>query len=476
MSQYGKLAKNTLWFAMGEFGSKLIIFFMVPLYTSVLTRKDFGEVDIFNTTLSLLIPIISLILPEAVLRFLLDRDEDKSEILTNALITMLVMYILFVLISDKLLNIKYTPNAKLIFNLVLLFTIIVQLFASFTKGIGKIMIYSLGGILQTILTVCLNIFFLLILKIGINGIFYSTLVSQMVSALYYIYFSRGHEYIRISKINLNKTKDMLKFSIPLIPNVLNWWIMNVSDRYILLYFLGYEATGLYAVSCKIPTIISVLNSIFYQSWQLAAIDNYNSKDRDAFYTNVFKINMALMFIVTSGILMILKIFMKFYVSNNFYVAYKYVPFLLVGAIFSSFSSFFGVGYLATKNTSKAFTTSIMGSLVNVIINVLFIPYIGIQAAAISTLLAYLTMWVVRVYQTRTYYTINIDFKKLIFSMCIVLYQSYLIIYYEGVMLALQIILFLFTISIFYKEIMVITTKVKKYILYKLYKLSDRKRS
>ena len=468
MSQYNKLAKNTLWFAIGEFGSKLITFFMVPLYTSVLTRKDFGQVDIFNTTLSLLIPFISLILPEAVLRFSLDKDEDKSEVLTNALIIILIMYILYIIVFNKLLNLEFLSSTQLIFNLILLFTVIKQLFSFFSKSIDKIIVYSLGGILQTILTVSLNIYFLLIIKMGINGIFYSILISEILIALYYFYFSKGYDYIKIRKINLNKTKDMLKFSIPLIPNVLNWWIMNVSDRYILLYFLGYESTGLYAVSCKIPTIIAIVNTIFYQSWQLAAIENYNSKERDSFYTNIFKINMALMFIICSGVLMILKIFMRFYVSNNFYIAYKYIPLLLIGTIFSSFSSFFGVGYIATKNTHKAFTTSIMGSLVNIIINVLLISYIGIQAAAASTLLAYLTLWVVRIYQTRIYYTITIDYKKLVLSIFVVLYQSYLIIYYEDINIVMQIFLFIFAIAIYYKEMAILICKIKNHLVDKLY--------
>lgn len=463
MNQYKKVAKNTIFFALGTFGSKLINFFMVPLYTSVLVREDFGQMDVFYSTISLLIPFVSLILPEAVLRFSLDQKEDKKEILTNAFLGMIFFYIIFLIFSINFLKINLFLKYKFLFNSILFVSVFNQLFAWFTKSINKIFLFSLGGILSTFLTVILNIYFLIFLKIGVIGIFYSGLISGIISLIYYFIVSESYKFIVVKSFNLPKFKEMLFFSIPLIPNVMNWWIMNVSDRYLLAYYIGYEATGLYSVSYKLPTILTVINLIFYQAWQISAIENAKAENRDRFYGNLFKINMSLMLLATSGILMILKPFMHIYVAEDYFIAYKYVPFLLVGTVFSAFSSFFGVGYLTSKKTMQAFTTSVAGSIVNIVVNILFIPKIGIQAAAISTLLAFLVMWLIRVYQTRRFCKINIDLKRLIPALLVVFIQSYLVISIEKYNLILQLLLFISLLLIFIKEEKIIINKRIEFI-------------
>ena len=463
MDQYKKVAKNIVFFALGTFGSKLISFFLVPLYTSVLVKEAFGKMDVFYSTINLLVPFVSLILPETVLRFSLDQKENKKEILTNAFLGILFFYIIFIISSMLFLKIDLYLKYKFLFKSILLVSILNELFALFTKSINKVFWFSLGGILSTFLTLILNIYFLIFLKIGVEGIFYSWLISGIISLIYYFIVSESCKYIVIRLFNLSKLKEMLFFSIPLIPNVMNWWVINVSDRYLLTYFIGYDATGLYSVSYKLPTILTVINLIFYQAWQISAIENDKSENRDRLYSNLFKVNMGLILLSTSGILIMLKPFMRIYVAEDYFIAYKYAPFLLIGTVFSAFSIFFGVGYLTSKKTIQAFTTSVIGSIVNIVVNILFIPKIGIQAAAISTLLSFLVMWLARVYQTRKFYKINIDLKKFIPALLVVFIQSYLVIATERNSTLFQFLLFASLLLIFIKEEKIMINKGVKFI-------------
>lgn len=472
MNQYKKMAKNTFWFAFGEFGSKAITFFMVPLYTAVLARAEYGQVDIFNITISLLVPLITLTLADSMLRFYLDEKESKSEILSNAVTLTMFLYLIFIFISFFIIKNEFFVKYNNYFYSILLLTISNQYLKVFAKGLNKINIYAISGIIQTISLVSFNIYFLVFLKSGVSGYFNSILLSNVINFIFLFTSIKPYKYISIKNLNKKKMKEMLIFSIPLIPNVLNWWIMNVSDRYLLSYFLGYDATGLYSASYKIPTILTVFNAIFYQAWQISAIENVKADNRDNFYSNIFKVNMGLMIIVTGSILLILKPFMDIYVAEDYFIAYKYVPFLLLGTIFSSFSSFFGVGYLTSKKTKQAFTTSIFGSVINVSINIIFIPIIGIQAASISTFLSFFFMWLVRVYQTRKFYKIKIDVIKLILSLTVLFTQTYFIISTERYNFIYQIILYIILILIFLQEEKIIFSKAISYLKKRKKKASE----
>ncbi|MDN5343702.1 MAG: hypothetical protein PWP28_2582 [Oceanotoga sp.] len=463
MNQYKKMAKNTVWFAIGSFGSKIITFLMVPLYTHVLNRGEFGQVDIFNTTLSLLIPFLSLNLFSSIIRFTLDKKEDKSTILMNTLVTTLIFYGIFYVFTSLFVSVDFFVQYNLYFYSILIAALFAMAFSMFAKGIGKVHLFSIGGILETVTLVGFNLVFLLVLNMGVKGYFLSILLSKIMTAFFLLISCKIYKYIDFRKLSKSKLKEMLLFSLPLLPNSLNFWIMNVSDRYILSYFLGYEATGIYSASYKIPTIITVINTIFYQAWQISAIENMNSEKRDKFYSNVFKVNMGLILIMTSGLLMILKPFMSVYVAPDYFIAYKYVPFLLISTIFASFSSFFGIGYLTSKKTKNAFTTSIFGSMANIAINIVFIPIIGIQAAAISTLIAFFVMWVARVFQTKKYYNIKVDYLRLISSLIIIFVQTYLVISKKEYSLFLQLILFVILLLLFIKEEKIIFKKAINYV-------------
>ena len=176
--------------------------------------------------------------------------------------------------------------------------------------------------------------------------------------------------------------------------------------------LGYSSTGLYAVSCKFMAILNVLKGIFMQAWQISAIEEYNKKTKGEFYSRIFLALYTLMMLAVFLFAIFLKQIVHIMTSPEFFQAWEYVPILILGAVFSAFSSFFGVGYIASKKTGGAFRTSVMGAVINVVINLFLIPKIGIQAAALSTFLAYLCVWIVRTYDTKKYLNIKLDWFKL----------------------------------------------------------------
>jgi len=289
----------------------------------------------------------------------------------------------------------------------------------FVRGLGKIKIFVVSDLAYTASFVTFNIIFLVYLKMGLNGYFLSMVLAHFISTFILLVFGSVSKYLNFKSFDKSFMKTMLIYSMPLIPNGLMWWVMNVSDRYILTYFLGFDATGIYSVSYKFPSLITLMNSIFFMAWQLSAMQEYGKDGYDNFYKNIFGVLSSFLLLITAVVLLILKPLMSVFVADAFYESWKYVPLLLVGTVFQAFSSFFGTNYTASKKTKGAFTTSVYGAIVNIVINLLLIPIWGIQAAAFSTMLAYLTMWFLRIFDTKKFVKIKIDWKNLILSIILI---------------------------------------------------------
>lgn len=422
LNTYKKLIGNSFVFAIGNLGSKLISIILVPLYTYYLTTTEYGTVDLITTTTSLLLPIISLSIFDAVLRFTMDKRQPTDSVFTNAIVVSSIGALIAVL-SYPILSYLNVFGDLLIFMYVIL---ILQAFqsvsAQFVRAIGKVKVFALNGIVMTLVTGIMNIVLLVYLNMGVGGYLLAMVLSNLVSIVYLTFVGRTYKFINFKKIDKGLTKKMLIYCVPLIPNALMWWVMNASSRYFILFFVGASANGLFAVANKIPSLLSILNQIFSQAWQLSAIEEYDSKDKSKFYSEVFNYFSMFMFLGTSAILVVIKIAMDFAVAPEFYTSWKYVPFLLLGVVFSSFSSFLGTNYIAAKKTGGVFKTSIIGGIVNVVSNLIFVPWIGTNGAGISTMISFFVIWVIRIYDTKQFIDMKLNLKILVANISIIAIQ------------------------------------------------------
>ncbi|MBL5982259.1 hypothetical protein NAAC61_09805 [Petrotoga sp. 8T1HF07.NaAc.6.1] len=421
MNQYKSLIKNSFLFAIGSIGSKAISFFMLPLYTRMLTTSDYGQLDVLQTTISLLIPLITFQAVEAVFRYSVDMRENKSasSVLMNGILLCLFGMLISLLLFPVFTRIEPFSSYLLFFYLILFFSMLNGVLKQFVRGLGKIKAFVASDLAYTASFVTFNIIFLVYLKMGLRGYFLSMVLAHLINTFILLVFGNVFKYLNFKSFSKSFMKSMLAYSVPLIPNSIMWWIIGVSDRYMLTYFLGFDAVGLYAVSHKFPSLLALLNGIFLRAWQLSAMQEYGKEGYEDFYKNIFGVLSLLLFLVTGLILLILKPLMSVFVADTFYESWKYIPFLLIGNVFQAFSSFFETNYTASKKTKGAFTTSVYGAIVNVGINLLLIPIWGIQAAAFSTMLAYLTMWLLRIFDTKKFVKIKIDWKNLILSIILI---------------------------------------------------------
>ena len=331
MASYKKLGKNIISLTIGSFASKLLSFFFVPFYTSILSTKEYGTADLITTTVSLLFPFFSLIICESMMRFAQEKTEDKEQIFSIGMWVWGIGFIILLICSPLLLLIS---SLKSYWILVVLYYFAYSLNSNigyFVRGIEKVVTYSIGGIINTFITVFLNILFLLYFKIGVLGYLLSFIIANIVAAFYMMISAKIYTY-KYRKIDKQLLHRMLKYSLPMIPNSASWWISNSSDKYILTFFIGVAANGIYSVAYKIPTIISMLTSIFSTAWRLSAVEEFGTEESRKFYSDVFDMYITITLCASSGLMLINKPLAHFLYSKDFYQAWKFVPILLISAV------------------------------------------------------------------------------------------------------------------------------------------------
>lgn len=413
MNKYKRLVGNSVIFAIGNLGSKLMQFIMIPLYSYTLTTTEYGKVDFLTTVVSLLLPIFSLDIFDAVFRYALDKDDNKQETLNTSLLFTLVISLITIPIAIFLQAV--IKDYPIIYtDLALVSSMFFSLISNYARAVNFIREFAIAGIINSIVMGGLNFILLFFMHLGMNGYLIS-MASGMFAALAYLVLACNFwKDFAVTYYKKQKLREMLKYSTPLVPNLLAWWLNSTSDRAFILLFVGASANGIYAMASKIPNILSTLMTIFLQSWQISVVEEYKNDEGKKFITNVFQVFLTAIFIIALGILMFLKPIFHILVSRSYYIGWKVAPFLLLSIIYSNIASFLGTIYTATKQTVPIMYTTVIGAIINVIFSVILIPLMGINGAAIANIISFAVVSCLRFKDIIASGKIMIDIKQLVF--------------------------------------------------------------
>ncbi|SCG82477.1 hypothetical protein DW1_0869 [Proteiniborus sp. DW1] len=427
MDRYKKLASNTFIFAIGTFSSKLLVFLMLPLYTRVLSSSEYGKLDLIVQTCNILIPIVSAGILNAVIRFGLDNSTNKKSVFSIGLMINLLGVIGLIVFMPLLKRIDFISEYIMYVYLFILMSSLHSLCSNFTRSQEYIRLYALDGVLRTALTIALNIIFLVVFKYGIAGYLLATIISDLISAIMLFTVAKLYNYVSLNYIDKTTFKNMLKYSIPLIPTTISIWIISMSDRYILSYILGSGANGLYAIAYKVPTIITIVAGIFMDAWQISAIDEYQKGDKGWFFSRVLNVYSSLLFCGASVIVAFTKLITRLLASPEFYITWSYIPVLVMATLFASLATFLASIYMMHKKSEYVFTTTTISAIINIILNLHLIPKYGIQGATIATLISYICMFMIRAINTRKFMTVSWNIPKIILNIFIIMIQTIIIL-------------------------------------------------
>lgn len=419
------LVKNTALFAIGNLGSKLLQIVLVPYYTRVMTSAEFGTADILQAIVSLLVPVFSLTIYEGVFRYAMEKEYDKNAVFSTGMVVTALGTLLLLGVGAAC-----TPFADDVYVWLVVANTAAVMFRSllsqYARAVGKVGLFTLDNILLTGVVLVLNIFFITQLHWGVNGYILGYVLANVFSALF-LYAALGkYRKITLKGIKKNLLRSMLIFSAPLIPNGICWWVSNFIDRIIITANLGESANGIYAAAHKIPSLLTVVVTIFFQAWQISANEEFKKKDIAAFYTEIHDQIFASVTVISSVLIILCRPITSVFLGADFSEAWRYMPALLTAMTFFSFAQFLGSIYTANMKTGMALATNFIGVIVSLTLNLLLVQYIGILGSAIATASSYFVLWIVRI--KNTYPIVPMNYKKapMIIAVAVLLMQTVLV--------------------------------------------------
>ena len=408
MNRKRQLINNTIILAIGNLSTKCMTFLLVPLYTKYLSTNDYGLIDLLNTFILLLVPIVSGQVSNGLFRYLIDADSDeqKGKIFTNTILIAFGFSLLFLFISIPVGFYTAIPYYNL-----LILGVIVNVFSEielqYSRGEGNFIIYSISSVVIAVATLIGNMIMIIVLSWGGKSILYSAIMAYILGALLVAIATKNYRFFKIKFIDRNVIRELLKYSLPLVPNQLSWWITNASDRIIVVFFLGAAANGILAVAHKLPSIYVTLFSIYNVTWAESVCRSINDDDGTTYISNMFNASVKLLLELLILSIGFIPIIFDWYIGIDYRSSYPIILILCLAMFFNSIGSLYGGIYIAQKNSKQVAYSTILGALVNVVVHLMLVKAIGLYAAAISTLLSYIVIIIIRHNQCKAIVKISI---------------------------------------------------------------------
>ena len=421
MSKEKTLIKNTAIVSIGKILTQLISFLLLPLYTAYLSTGEYGTVDLVNTLTSLIIPFLTLQLDQSIFRYLIDvrgNEEEKKKYISSSIIFLILQYIVctvIFLIISALINNPY----KYFLLAILLINSFTNVLLQIARGMGDNVRYTIGSFIFAVVGIVLNVVFIVVFKMGAYGMLTATIIGHAVCIVYLFFTKKLYKLISIKSYEKKHLSTLLKYAFPLIPNAISWWIVNTSDRLIVTSFLGIATNGVYSVANKFSTVITTAFNIFNITWTESAAINYNDEDRNEFFNKIYNATFRIFGSICLGIIAIMPFVFNLLINEKYSEGYFQIPILIIATFFNILVSFIGSIYVAKKLTKEIAKTSILAAIINVASHLAMIKFIGLYAASISTLIAWMLMYIYRFRDVKKYVILK-NSKGVIFSLLIIL--------------------------------------------------------
>lgn len=427
MNQKKQLFKNTVIIAIGKLSTQIISFLLLPLYTSKLSPEEYGTYDFLVTLSIFLLPIITMLMEESMFRFLIDAEDLKSKkrVITATIAYTVIGTAIFSIIAGIIMGIMKYEYA-IVFLLFIISNILIGLSNALARGTGKIKLYSFSNFILGASTIVLNILFIVSLKLGVNGLLWSNTIANTLTAVIVLMKLHLPQFVSRKDLSKKTLTDMLKYSIPLVPNNLSWIIISLSDRLMLTGMVGPEANGIYSIANKFPNIIYTFYGFFSTAWKESAAKILKEDNKVQYYNSIYKDIKFFLKAIVLGLIAIMPFAFPVFIGSSYNEAYLYIPILVISIYYTNMSNFYGGIFTAYKNTKIMGSTTVLAAIINIGINIIFIPKFGIYATTFSTLISNVIVFAYRRYRLREYIKLKEKFNFVFWFLLVAVMITYYI--------------------------------------------------
>ena len=416
-----EFAKGSSILVASNIALKAIQFFLLPLYTEYLSPAELGISDTITSFTSFLFPLLVMAFDSAFSAYFYEEDgkEYTNRVFNTVFFFLLIQGFIPIIMafgSGIISQVLFGTSDYSVGIILALLSVSTNLwylsFALLTRMENRMRTFALINVFSSTTMILLNILFVSILKWGYMALLASSCIVNGLQIVLYLMTCK----VTINRNYINKPllKKMFKYAVPLIPMTVSTWILNMSDRYMLLYFSGEAEVGIYGIGSRFITVLSVVISGISTAYTSFAFKSHRDEDAKEMFSDVVNI----LFVFLAGICTTVALFGKeiIYImtSSEYHSSYLLLPSMMFSQLAYALYTFTGYGIAFQKKPQYYFYSVTSGALLNVILNVFLLPKMGAVGAALTTLIGTVLMLGISYYYSNKLYPCNYGIIKIAF--------------------------------------------------------------
>ncbi|QKX04713.1 lipopolysaccharide biosynthesis protein [Aquimarina sp. TRL1] len=405
------LVKASFIYSIGNIGTLVLNFFLVPMYTFFLSQEELGFFDVIASSVTLISPLFFGHIESAVIRWLIGKKERENigHIVSNSSL-IFILGISFFSLCYFILTFFIKHDLFLFIYLYLIANFFYIIIKQVIRSVYSSFHYVITEVIFTVIVFVFAVF--LAKEYKLKGILLAYFYS-FLSLLVYLIFIKFHKYLSIYEIKKSTMKELLSYSIPLVPNTFSLWTNTMANKYIILLYLSLSSNGIYAIAFKIAYVVQILNRIFYLSLQDKMFEIYGKKEFEGYFSETFRKYSAILFSIVILLIASQKIFLPIVIDDKFLSAMNFIPILSLGVLFMSLASVIGIIYQCEKKNIRGSKTSMISGAVILVLGFVFIPKYGLYGASSVFLIGNLVLLFYRYIDVNKFITLKIRIERFI---------------------------------------------------------------
>lgn len=420
-SLFRGVGKHALIYAIGMLLSRAVSFVMLPVYTRYLTPADYGVMALIEMTLDFIAIIGGGNLALGVFRFYhkTDDEEARRRIVSTSF---LLVGLLYFLVGGAVFA-AANPMSRILFddigqagviriaamNLAAGSLMIVPMTFARVRDLSRLFVAA--TLVKLLLAVGLNLVFVVLLGMGVKGIFLSSLIASGLTGTVLAVWLLRQVGIRASR---EWTRDLLRYGIPLVAMQVGTFIATFSDRYFLQASAGEEAVGLYSLAYQFGFLMAMVGvTPMEMVWGPKRFEIAKRDDRDALLARGFTIVNVLMFTTAVGITLYVGDVLRVMSTPAFHSAANVVPVILLAYVFAAWAATQDIGILVREKTKYLAWINAATALVAITGYAVLVPLLSEWGAAIATVLAFVIRWLLTYSISQSLWSVRYEWRPIL---------------------------------------------------------------
>lgn len=457
------IGTSSIYF-LGSVLSKVIIFLLLPIYTSKISPNEFGTYDLIVTMISFLAPIAFFQIWDGMYRFSFDKknNDDKFIYISNSIVVLIIgvfLYSIFFLAF----YINYSFDHA---NLIYIYGIFFALQYQYTFSARVFLenkLFAISGVLNTLLNASVNLILILVFEKGIEALYIASILGIALQIILIEIKIKALKKFSFKSLDQNIQIQMIKFSVPLCFATVTYWLLSGYTKIGISRDLGLEMNGLYAIASKFTGLIALFVSVFQFAWNELAYLISKESNRKKQYEISLNYMTKVVLISAAIIMLVTKLIFPVVVNYSYNGALLLIPIAIMGVAFNSLAGFIGTIFMTEKNTKVIFWTTMFAASINVISLSKFTEKFGIQGAIASLSISFLSLFFIRIYLASKFYNVKISFYSILKLFILMIATAFIFFTIENIAIVIIAIILLIIIFIYsIKDLIIILLNRIKY--------------